>query len=149
MAKGEGEEEGDGQYADEGGSVWEGDVDCTWAVSDEDENEDEVNVIRDAQYFVPGAESGDESEESEGSAPELPAIMFEIDVASGREEFSTGAESAPMYSSLLASPPERRNSSKTSTFVDPWVSGSDPWRRDISTDFADRFRQVESPVRRQ
>ena len=64
-------------------------------------------VFTHAQYFVPGAESGDESEESGRSAPELPAHMNEIDIASGREEISAEAGSGPIYCSVLESPPER------------------------------------------
>ena len=42
----EGEEgEDDGQQADEGGSVWEEDADCVWALSDDDDDDDRVYVI--------------------------------------------------------------------------------------------------------
>ena len=82
-------------------------------------------------------------------APELLTNMLESPFVEGREEITAEKESAPMYGSVLASPPDRRggsNPSKTPSSIDPWVSGSDPWRRDISTEFADRFRRPSSPA---
>jgi len=50
---GEGEGEEDAQQEDEGGSVWEDDVDCTWAVSDAEEEEDYVCVVTTgAKHFI-------------------------------------------------------------------------------------------------
>ena len=137
MAEGEGEEEGDEQQADKGGSVWDDD--------------DKVHVITDARHFIPEATSEDESKESEELEDEAPesANMLESPFVEGREEITAEKGSASMYSSVLASPPDRRGGShpsKTPSSIDPWVSGSDPWRRDISTDFVDIFCRPGSPA---
>ena len=153
-AEGEGEEEGDEQQADEGGSVLDDDADCTWAVSDEDEDDDNVYVITDARHFIPEATSEVESEESEELEEDAPEsanvhILLESPFVEGREEIVTKRKSTPMYSSVLSSPPDRQggtNLHKTPSAVDPWVSGSDPWKRGMSTEFADRFRKSSSPA---
>ena len=139
FAEGEGEEEGDEQQADEGGSVWDDDADCTWAVSDENEDDDNVYVITDARHFIPEAPSEDESEESEELEEDAPEsanrhILSEGPFVEGREEIVTKKKSTPMFSSVLSSPPDRQggtNSPKIPSAVDPWVSGSDPWKRGL------------------
>ena len=79
-------------------------------------------------------------------------ILSKSPFVEGREEIVTKRKSAPMYSSVLSSPPDRQdrqgdtNSPKTPSAVDPWASGSDPWKRGVSTEFADRFRKSSSPV---
>ena len=116
------------------------DADCTWVVDDveDDENDDDIYMFTDAQYFVREAES--ESEESESAGVEVSQDILaksEFNVVSGNEEIADEAENGPIYRSALASPPKRQNSTSAPTSADPWAAGPDPRRRSISTEFAD------------
>jgi hypothetical protein len=147
----EGEEgEDDGQQADEGGSVWEEDADCVWAVSDDDEDDDRVYVITDAKHFVPDEDESEESEEEEEESEKT--IYSESPFVDSQQLVEADGTNASLHSSVLASPPDRRaenvttNSPKTPSAVDPWASGSDPWKQGVSTEFVDRYRKLSSPA---
>ena len=65
-------------------------------------------------------------------------------------------ENTTVYPSVLSPPPSRKVAaamptpaslwSPPITNVDPWSSGSDPWKRDVGSAFADKFRHIQSPA---
>ena len=144
-------QDGDGQAADEGNSLWdwdEGDADCGWAVDDHDgdESNDELQMITtSAQYFVPGpksdvSESEDEEEEDEEKE--------EFDVVTGNEGIAFESEYGPNYNPL-SPPPARVSRAEPDGRIDPWSAGSDPWRRNpwasgSTSNFAETYRHVGS-----
>ena len=111
------------------------------------------HMITDAQYFVPEAPSEDESEESEEEEEESEKVTYsESPFVDGQQLVETDGKNASLHSSVLSSPPDRRaenvatNSPKTPSAVDPWASGSDPWKQGVSTEFVDRYRKPSSPA---
>ena len=78
-----------------------------------------------------------------------------FDVSAGSREIDD-EENRFLYLSVLSSPPSRKVAAEKLTSasplspqianVDPWSSGSDPWKRDVGSAFADKLRHIQSPT---
>ena len=101
-------------------------------------------MIADARCFVPNVDG----EDSEFEAEEVEDMLAECDfvLEIGNEEIAIEIENGRNYKSSLSLPPNRRKSAESAHSVDLWSAGVDPWRREITSNVAEKFRYVESPV---
>ena len=98
-------------------------------------------MLTDARICVPVA--GSENSESEVE-DELEEEEFDLETRN--EEIAAESENGSRYRSPLSAPPNFRKAIESSDIVDPWSSGLDPWRREITSSFAEKFRNAGSPV---
>ena len=69
----------------------------------------------------------------------------EFDEEGGNLATAAEVENGPVYLSPLSAPPARRKSVLSVKSSDPWSAGMDPWTREIKSDFANKYRNSDSP----